>query len=570
MSTSSKLIVTRTFPTLPVSPRADDNSGGDGPSWGLIIPILLIVLFLLCVGFCLYWHKWRDRRSQRDQKDATKGSSSFYRSYRGSRSSRGVDTIRDSTRSTTPLRSSLNEKVNSKHNNIKIKTVNVIPIQRPVTGKYAFYWDQNHWKAYPNPSTMSSSRHSASRPLSPINEVDSPTSNLGKLSELSKNYDVSAQPSEFSPYHLTWITPNPPPSYEQSETALTQEKNRQPQQVRKSSNDYDVDVLRGYEPYTNSPFFPNNNTPTTECDVDSVKEGSQMKFIDDVPSSQNTSYPSSPTMSRSNHGFSMSPDTDNRSTSIASSYPETSYQPSSRQSGHLSGYQNSGMTSEHFSGNMSLPSSISQFQNQLTIVEDSNNNSIIVPNSYKSYPTARGLDYTLASSLASSDNTQYSDNTSMLPNVGSHNTSGLQSALGSLSVPPSNEQSGNVSPEDLSKLVDDMSSIRPNSSTEPTARVISISGQSLSADFHHSCSNVAEEGPRSASSTATSSQATSQNEGSFSWDSYPLNGLPAEVRSNPDLPLHVRADQLYRKHVLERAPRMSFHAPVLDEKQYWV
>ena len=475
--------------------------------------------------------------------------------------------MRDSTRSTTPLRSSLNEKIKAKQNSFKVTNVNVVPIQRPATGKYSFYWDQNHWKVCPYPPNMTASRHSGSRPLSPITEVDSPN----KLSELSRNYDVSAQPSDFSPYHLTWITPNPPPSYEQSESRLTQNQSGCPIQVIATAAHHGVDHLQGYQPCKNSPFFPNNNTPTTECDVESVNEGSQIRFIDDVASSQYTSYPPSSTMSRSNPGYSASPDSDDRSTSIASSYPETSYQQSSRQSGRLSGYHNSGMTSlsDPYGENMSLPSSISQFQQQVTVIEDPNNNSVVVPNSYLSYPAAKGLNYTLASSLESSESTHYSDNTSMLPNVGSSsNTTGVQSSHGLRSLPLSNDHSGNVSQEDLSNLVDEMSSIRPNSSAEPTARVISISGQSFVVDSHRS-SAIPEEGPVSASST---------NEVSFLWDNYPLNEEPIMIRSNPELPLHVREEQLCRKQTLERSPgkplershRMSFQVPVLSEKQYWV
>ena len=497
MTTATRAIVTRAYPTSLSSHRNNVGGGNDGPSWGLIIAILMVVLFLAGVAFCLYWHKWRDKRSQRYQADGTSGTS-FQRSYRGSKSNRGVDTVRDSTRSITPLslRSSLNEKINTKRNSLKTTNVNVIPIQRPATGKYAVYWDQNHWKVCPYPTN----RHSGSRPLSPITEVESPN----KLSELSKNYEVSAQPSEYSPYHLTWITPNPPPPYEQSQSMIAQGQARPPIQVITSTTQHDVDHLQGYKPCENSPFFPNNNTLTSECDIDSFIKGSQIRFIDD--SSQNTSYPSSPTLSRSNPGYSASLITDDRSTSLASSYTDTSYQPTSRQSERQSGYHNSGMTSlsDPSGGNMSLPSSISLFQKQAMRIEDRNNNSIVVPDSNLSYPAAKGLNYTLASSLASSDNTQYSDDTSMLPNVGSsNNTTGMQPVHGLRSLPLSNEHSGNISPEDLSKLVDEMSSIRPNLSAELTARVISNSGQSFTADFHRSCASVPDKAPNSASSTAT-------------------------------------------------------------------
>ena len=567
-SSSTHTVVTRTYPTSPSSPSNNVGDGNDGPSWGLIIPILLIGLFLVCVAFCLYWHKWRDKRPAGDQ-TGPNAALSFQRSYRGSKSNRGMDTMRDSTRSTTPLRSSVrsNEKIKAKQNSFKVTNVNVIPVQRPSTGKCSFYWDQNHWKVCPYPATMTASRHSGSRPLSPITEVDSPN----KLSELSRNYDVSAQPSDFSPYHLTWITPNPPPSYEQSESRCVQNQSGCPIQVIAAGAHHGVDHLQSYQQCKNSPFYPNNNTPTTECDAESVNdEGSQIRFIDDIASSQYTSYPASSTMSRSNPGFSASPDSDNRSTSMASSYPETSYQPSSHQSERMSGYHNSGMTSlsEAYGENMSLPSSISQFQQQATVIEDPNNNSIVVPNSYLSFPAVKGLNYTLASSLESSESTRYSDNTSMLPNVGSSsNTTGVQSSYGLRSLPLSNDHSGNVSQEDLSNLVDEMSSIRPNSSAEPTARVISISGQSFAVDSHQCV--IPEEGPVSASST---------NEVSFLWDNFPLNEEPIMVRSNPELPLHDRDQQLYRKQTLERSPRkslershrMSFQVPVLSEKQYWV
>ncbi|WAR23778.1 hypothetical protein MAR_037447, partial [Mya arenaria] len=99
---SPKPLSTVSPPLLPV------NDGGGGPSWGLIIPIIMIGLFLLSVVLCLWWHKWRDKRQT--LQISRSGNSAFSRSYR----SRGpMDSIRDSTRSTTPLRSSLNEKTGS-------------------------------------------------------------------------------------------------------------------------------------------------------------------------------------------------------------------------------------------------------------------------------------------------------------------------------------------------------------------------------------------------------------------------------------------------------------------------
>lgn len=156
----------------------------------------------------------------------------------------------------------------------------------------------------------------------------------------------------------------------------------------------------------------------------------------------------------------------------------------------------------------SLPSSIAQFSKQ-NVIEDLNNNSMLVPNSYLTYPMAKGLDYTLASSVASSD-THMTDNTSLLPNVGSSNTSSFPTAL--TSRPVSMEPSGQASPEDLSKVVDEMSSIRPveESSIRPNSsvdrsRIASISGNSVSEGLHASWSAVERRG--SVNSVNTSSQA---------------------------------------------------------------
>ena len=558
MTTTTRSVVTRIYPTPPSSPSNNDGSGNDSPSWGLIIAILMIVVFLAGVSICLYWHKWRKKRSQRNQTGATPRTS-FKRSYRGSRTNRGMDSVRNSTKSTIPLRNSLNEKINTKRNSLKVASVNVVPIQSPEVGKYAVYWDQNHWKVCPCPPNMTASRHSASgsRPLSPITEVDSPN----KTAELSKTYEVSEQGSEITPYQITWITPNPPPPYEQSESKIAKGHALPTIQIETSNTQHDVDHLSGYEPCQNSPFFPNNNTPTTEHDIDSFFEESRIKFIDDATSSQTTSCPHSPDLSQSDSRIA-----DGRSTSLASSYPETSYEPSSRQSDRQSGYHNSGMTSmsDHSGGSMSLSGNMSRFEKQASCMEDKNNNSAAVPDSNLSYPAAKGLNYTLASSVTSSDNTQYSDHTSMLPNIGSSSyTTGMQSTNGLQLLSVTNEHSDFVSPEDLSKLVDEMSSIRPNSSTDPTVRVVDTSDQSFTAGFQQSCANTPTEAPKSASSTGT-------NEISFAWDHYPLNEMPATVRPHSEQPLHVKELENIYRQTLERSHRMSFQAPVLSEKQYWV
>ena len=500
------------FITKPLPPPATtinhSDRNNDGPSWGLIIPIIMIGVFLTCVAVCLWWHKWRDKRTLHIHRDSR---SSFHRSYRGSRSNRsGFDAVRDSTRSTTPLRSSGNEKIakGSNNNFVKVKNVNVMPVQqRP--GKYAYTWDKNQWAA----PTMSSSGRLGTKPLSPINEIESPSS--VKLSELSRNYDISAQAS-FSPYHLTWYSSsNPPPPYERSGSySKSSQAKRYPPLTRRSGVEHAVSQNNAYEPEVSSPFFPNNNTPTTECDTGS--ETSQAYQDDHRQGFQYSSYPSSPKSSIpsiSNTHLTVSTETEINQTSA--SHPESFQTCTTSYDQSYSGFQTStnpsgqNNTTEQSTNLSSLPSSIAQFSKQNLLLDD-NNNSMVVPNAYMTFPMAKILNYTLASSVTSSD-THASENTSLLPNIGSNNTSSYPGATASRSYPHSIAP---TSPEDLSKLVDEMSSIRPveessmrpNSSIEPSSRIVSISGNSVVTDLQHSWSVLSGMERSSMTSTNTESQ----------------------------------------------------------------
>lgn len=509
-TTPPKFVTQTLFPPSSVSPLYDIN----GPSWGLIIPIGMIGVFLISVALCLWWHKWRDKRTQRLQRDA---GSSFHRSYRSSRSARsGFDAVRDSTRSTTPLRRSLNEKIaNNNKNVVKVKSVNFLPVQqRPSSGKYSFFWDNTHWKAYPTPTSTLSGGRMGTKPLSPINEIESPSSL--KLSELSRNYDMSAQAS-FSPYHLTWhSSSNLPQSDIYKDTRF-----RYPPTGCRSIGDYAPSSYKEYDPAANSPFYPNNNTPTTECDTDS--EASQLQ-IHNRQESRYQGYQSSSKSSlpsNSNIRISTSTDTETNGTS-GTSYPESSFQTlSTSQEPSHSGYQTStcpsGQTSrtDQASTNLSsLPSSIAKFSKHNLLLDD-NNNSMIAPNAYISFPMSKALDYTLASSIESSD-THVTDNTSLLPNIGSNNTSTYPGTAASRSYPQSTEQSGPASPEDLSKLVDEMSSIRPvdedfssiqQHSADLASRIVSISSSNVLADLQRSWSVVTmERASLSSSNCNTGSQ----------------------------------------------------------------
>ncbi|XP_060553384.1 mucin-2-like [Ruditapes philippinarum] len=563
------------FVTKPLPPPATtinhSNGNNDGPSWGLIIPIIMIGIFLTSVAVCLWWHKWRDKRTLHISRDHNSGSS-FHRSYRCSRSNRsGFDAVRDSTRSTTPLRGSANEKIAKSHNNVvKVKNVNVIPIQQK-PGKYAYTWDKNQWKTYQTPTTaLSSSGRLGTKPLSPINEIESPSSM--KLSELSRNYDISAQAS-FSPYHLAWYSSsNPPPPYERSGShSQSGQSKRYPPITRRSVVEQTASQNNAYEPEVSSPFYPNNNTPTTECETGS--ETSQTFRDDHHQGYQYTSYPSSPKSSIpsiSNTRLTVSTETDINQTST--SYPESSFQTCTTSyeqsySGCQTSTNPSGLNNltEQTSTNLSsLPSSIAQFSKQNLLMDD-NNNSMVAPNVHLTFPMAKILNYTLASSVTSSD-THASENTSLLPNIGSNNTSSYPGVTGSRSYPHSTAP---TSPEDLSKLVDEMSSIRPveessirpNSSVEPSSRIVSISGNSVLTDLQSSWSVLGEMERSSAASTNTESQPSLQN-GSLYWDNYPW--AHAGVKSYPELPLQMHDS------FVQQAQRSSFQRPVLMETQYWV
>jgi len=321
------------LPTVhPPSSLNDDTDPNKGPSWGLIIPIILIGVFLLSVLLCLWWHNWRHKRRTLH---VSRSANAFQRSYRSRSSGGPLDSVRDSTRSTTPLRSSLNEKamksarnnLNKNTSTVKVSSVNVIPVApgRMTNGKYAFQWDNNHWRAYPTQTLSSSGR--GTKPLSPINEIDSPSSM--KMSELSMQYNIGSK-ADFSPYHLTWVTPNnPPPMVRPTDPKkpIRVVNNLAPlaQRSRPSSGEITLTPYEGYEPVVNSPFYPNNNTPTTECDTTSeASQNFSQNGSRGGHSSQYTSYPSSPKStirSTSQLGLSVSLDTEaTQRTSYSTSY----------------------------------------------------------------------------------------------------------------------------------------------------------------------------------------------------------------------------------------------------------
>lgn len=143
--------------------------------WRLIVPTIVLVLFLLGVAACLYGHNWREKRRNRGQLGSI-NMTRFSRNLVQGRADTNHD-WRGSTRSTTPLRASVADKVH------------VVPLNRTTAESYPFNNDGD-WKYL-----------SFSRKLSPIDEV-----NVTKERTKSDSM-LSVQPS-FSPYHLTWISPH--------------------------------------------------------------------------------------------------------------------------------------------------------------------------------------------------------------------------------------------------------------------------------------------------------------------------------------------------------------------------
>ncbi|XP_063413965.1 uncharacterized protein LOC134696215 [Mytilus trossulus] len=657
------------------------DSGDDGDSaisWGLIVPIVLIGVFLACVAGCLYWHQWRDKRRSNHHSVDRSVNTSFDRFSRviGRTPTSQIDYVRGSTRSTTPL-------------NISDK-VNVVPLTSSNPGQFKFYWDKDNWKLCPPEDSLphgalAGSRSSLLRQnLSPIDEMESPS----MYTNTTRSYDVDAQPP-FSPYHLTWLTPKaPPPSYEESELSSPDKSQRintysgytgyskdnttdntcsgctgysktnttdntcsgYTGYSKTNTTDNTCSGYTGYSKNTNSPFYPNNNTPTTDFyEFTSEHESLPPKvalMANSYPlsngNSRFTSYPSTPHSSleslsesqvdtveeisyrrhnTSHDNIYDKPDnaynrnsqfshyrieTDHNRNSVYSAN-ENYHSQDSQSSNYNTARDHTSQYEEEYSmGVPSLPSSILYYHQKMTNVNVmmSGKPPLFSPHAFRT---------SQASSLESSD-TNYTDNTSMLPCVGSSITSGNPTGISSLhqtnSVHTSMGQqhpaelSENVSPEDLSKIVDELSSIRPGSN-EPTSVNHGIInsmigyegpvGQSYVADIYppqqqepltgnfnqnitelfRSWSVTAELDYSSVSSQgAGTSMQTPLNEGSFSWDTYPLKkntskNLVAEVKHG-----RVVTDVNHNVVSLNNLPQpgrnVQFSVPVLVDKTYWV
>lgn len=561
----------------------ESPTDSEGVSLGLAIPIVLIAVFLIVVAVCIYWHSFRKRR-RKSNLDST-----FARSFNYVRSPcNGADFVRASTsssRSTTPLHASaLREKVN------------VIPLtDKNSSERFHFYWDKDNWKLVP-PDAVG--QHTRGVPLclrhqlSPIDEMDTPMS-ADIYNDASKSYEVAAR-APFSPYRLTWVTPTaPPPSYEESEISSLSKCHTRPSEInttRTTEENCSACNHRGKE--GNSPFYPNNNTPTTEYELASEQGTLHINMLMNTVGANNTnsqnssSYPSSP---RSSSSESLTTSNIDRGVdaSLMTSYPETSYPQSSLQSSYQPPHP-SERTSviESDTGIPSLPSSI-LFYHQKMAPNNNNNNNSGRQHVFSQY----AYDNSLASSIESNE-THYTDNTSMLPNVGSAANSDNRSSTQVCQLRRT-ETSHNISPEDLSRIVSELSSIRPGSN-EPVDRGIVNSamvsdgavGQSYVPDvfapqndycstrdqpFHQSVNDLfrswsvtAELDYSPMSSKGGNSMQTPLHEDSFSWDNYPWH------RNRDGRVQDVNHNIIDLNTIPIPGRRVQFDVPVLVDKTYWV
>lgn len=649
-------------------PTGNDGDDGSIISWGLVIPIILIGVFLVCVASCLYWHSWRDKNRNQHNVDRSVNTSFERFSRSTGRTPTRVDYVRGSTRSTTPL-------------NIR-ESVKVVPLTNSNPRQFKFYWDKDNWKLCPPdgsmpPGALTDSRLSLHRQhLSPIDEMDS----SALYSSTTKSYDVEAQPP-FSPYHLTWLAPKaPPPSYEESELSSPDKSQRIMMSNNTtetnntcsgytgysknttnntcsgctgySKNNTSENTCSGYTGYSmkniNSPFYPNNNTPTTDFEFASEQGSLPPKMTlmlhSNCASNANSrfiSYPSTPLSSSMesltesqvdtieeisyrqhnlphNRNSHYNSDTDNNRNSQFSQYKiEIDHNRNSiiynntenhnTRDNQFSNYntetdnstRNSQYEEEYSMGVPSLPSSILFYHQKMTTA-----NVVMSGKTPRFSPHA--FNSSQVSSLESSD-TCYTDNTSMLPCVGSSITSGNPTGIGISSLQHTNsnqhsmtqnatETTDNINPEDLSKIVDELSSIRPGSNEPPSVNHGVVNsmcgfegnvGQSYVADIYppqhgvadskvhqnmtelfRSWSVTAELDYNSLSSRRGMSMQTPLNEGPFSWDTYPLKKNKGVHNENGATDVNHNVVNI--NSLPHPGRHVQFAQPILVDKTYWV
>lgn len=378
-------ITTTTITTTtrgPLTPLDGDPSGHD-VSWGLILPIVFVGLFLICVAACLYWHNWRDKR--RLQGEATVPNLSLSTFSRTNPSSDEWKTdLRCSTRSTTPLRlggrdtSSLHPM--AFHNSLS-DSLSTSRSSYSTNAGTSFCRDDHE-------------RHVHNRrQLSPIDEVGPYVSKLlgSNVASVSQYEGCISAQGVYPPYHLTWVSPQ----------AVT--LNMRPGDI--NNNSRAIVETSFYRSAKSSPFFPNNNTPTTDCDGGPSRASPSSTIINPPSNTAQGCY--------NNMGADRYPSSE---ISTDSSYTDASGGTAIGAVSSLD-YQgsigNRKCPSDAGSDSSSLPSSINPFRMR---------NNGHPPEHRHTVPSYGGTmpQTTFTEPLASSiDSYTSSDNTSLYPNVGS-------------------------------------------------------------------------------------------------------------------------------------------------------
>ncbi|OWF46203.1 hypothetical protein KP79_PYT08129 [Mizuhopecten yessoensis] len=382
-------------------PPADDS--GDS-SWGVIVPVILLGLFVVSfiIFLCRHCIRRKRRRSPSDSTATSLGR--FSRSLVGS-STTGISYIHSTTRSTTHLSS-----------NLRVDQAFVMPM----APQYMFYCENGIWKLCTN-SVDNTRGHL--NPLSAMDEVDSSFMSEDVYMDVSKIDDVSAQ-TPFTQNPTTWATPQaPPPSYEESEAGSPDKRFR----LMLVNTTNSEDTYSTCQTFDKDAFHVHNNTPATDGEYSassmSCPQIQNAAASGAVPSealmntnltiSHMTSYPSTLLSSTDASLSTSSLDTwEEDDTSFVTSYHDSSYSISRRRGNNASTAHGSQQESES-SGVPSLPSSILYFHQKMA--GNSNAGLIECQSRRLSYP----YNYSIANtkSWVESDYMEHTCS-SMIPNVG--------------------------------------------------------------------------------------------------------------------------------------------------------
>ncbi|XP_050403402.1 uncharacterized protein LOC126819425 [Patella vulgata] len=538
----SKLAGIPTYlPPTTTSQRVPFTSGV--VSWAFIAPITIIGLFLFAVAACLLFHNWRDKR-RLQRYSPSRQNPEFNRQGAENNSKRD----RGSARSTTSARSTGASTFGKGQ---------IVPLGRKASLRLTP--DEDGWKIANQPQI-----------LSPIDELDSSNSKTA-VTEIKPKFFSSHE--RFAPYHLTWIAQS------SKDTEMQHVNEKQPIHVIENpitnqiGNDQyyeESKVVREME--KTSPFYPHHTTPTTEYDRESEFSGN-LQGGDSAVSTHihdNVSLPSTiyPVIGRAPPSL-----TDGADLSSIHTLPENR----SQYNIHSNPLSATTSFTDSASGSLSLPSSISRFHASRL----NNTPNYAYPLASTCYNGSHAkLNFTATSSIdISENNSHYSDNTSMFPNVGSSITSFNPS------VPRSNPTSSCAS--------DIFSPDRPYSNvggrqyashpgTGTNTRQNSFSTNSADGHVPPTAENSRVSPAREAEMFRSWSLGADVNSGS-------LGNLPAiapaSLPSGEPYPVfHNKDDSNQSKsdgHITttsydfnhNQSPdnrKVKFSVPVLNKKQYWV